>query len=178
MVSRETYLILDVRPVTELVDPHREHVLLALLNKLCDIKLRWVSRALAIAHFPPIHPDMESGIDALESQSQLVIFKIIKHSEADNIRTALIVRVRRVWQVDVKRILHVRVVWPTSEALQLPHPRHINLDPLRAVERRLLEAFRCLEGTVGEAETPLASGEALSFGLLWISRDGVFFAPV
>jgi len=98
---------------------------------------------------------MESRVNALKAQSQLIVLKVVRDTESREVRPALIVGVRWVRRVDMKRILHVSVVRSTPKALHLPHPGHLNLAPFATVEGGTLEASRCLERAVGEVELPV-----------------------
>lgn len=70
LIDVDAYLIFDIRSIAELIDPDGQEIRFASsLHILRHIEFGWISRALAIAHFTTIQPDMERGVHSLKTEA-------------------------------------------------------------------------------------------------------------
>lgn len=149
---------------------HCKYILLIRLDMAGDVKFGGVPCSLAITHRLAIDPDMKPGVNAFETQSQLMILESVRYSEDGDVRSTLVVMVRNVRRIHEEGKVHICIL-RSAETLQLPHSRHLNFTPLGAVESRAFEVGG-LERTLGQVESP-CSRKTECLCLANISGNGV-----
>ena len=170
-------LILDVAAIAALIHLDSKHIFATKLDKLGHVKLARVSCTLGVAYFLAINPNGKGGIDALESEAELVAVKVVAHMEACDVATALILFVRDVGRVARPRIVKVGVVRALSVALQLPVARYTDVGETISVKVLAVEVAGSLERRFGNGKFP-GTGETLDFGFGNVSCQGIFFLVV
>lgn len=65
-ISR-THLVLDIAPITPLIDPHPDLILPLLIHILRDIELAGISRSLGVPNLLAVDEDMEGRVDSLRT---------------------------------------------------------------------------------------------------------------
>jgi hypothetical protein len=122
LIQGIAYLVLDVRPITTLVNLDSQIILWRVEFQMWrNIEFTGVSGTLGVTDFLTIQPYREGRINTFKPQSPLAaIFQVVRHGKGGDVAAALVVIVRNMWRIYGKWEVHVGVLGTFSKALTLP----------------------------------------------------------
>jgi hypothetical protein len=146
-------LVLEVAPRRPLVHPDRHEVVRARPDDLGDVELGGQPAALCGAHLVSVHPDRETGVDALEPQHDPPARPVGRHRDPTPVAPRRVLG-RHPGRVDREGVARVGVRG-CAVAVQLPVGGHREQRPPGVVETRLGEPRRGLLDGRRQVEPPL-----------------------